>query len=143
MKKFVLLNNDGGIEVKEQENSLELETMYNWIGNGCRCIDIAESTVVTSISSNLLLIFDDEFLLNTINPEPNKIASLLFGYGYKTNDCLCGNVIIAKGVGDRTEGFTDEELDNVILTCNLMKLYAETVKFKVQQPCFEFIPGTL
>ena len=138
--KYLLVKNDGSLEVKEQESRLELKTMYSWIGNGCRFIDIKESAIVTSIKNNLLLIFDDEFLLNTENPEPNKIASLLFGYGYKTSECLCGNVIIAKGVGDSTEGFTDEELDNVIITCNLMKMYAQTIRFKVQEPCFGFVP---
>lgn len=140
MSKYLLVKNDGALEVKEQEGKLELVTMYQWIGNGCRYIDIKESAIVTNIKSNLLLIFDDEFLLNTLNPEPNKIASLLFGYGYKTNECLCGNVIIAKGVGGSTEGFTDEELDNVIITCNLMKMYAQTIRFKVQEPCFGFVP---
>ena len=139
--KYVLLKNDGEIVVKEHEGKLELKTMYDWIGNSCRFIDIKESAVVTGIKSNLLLIFDDEFLLNTQKPEPNKIASLLFGYGHKTNECLCGNVIVAKAEGSKTVGFSDEELGNVISTCNLMKMYARTVSFKVQQPYFEFITG--
>ena len=58
----------------------------------------------------VLLIFDDEFLLNNTEPKANEIASLLFGYSVMRNDCLCGNVIVAKANGSETVGFTDEEL---------------------------------
>ena len=142
MSKYVLLKNDGGIEVMEQERPLKLETMYHWIAGGCRCIDIATSVISAKMGCEVLLIFDDEFLLNTLNPEPNKIASLLFGYTVKTDDCLCGNVIVAKAEGDKTAGFTDEELKKLQKILNICKKFAKMTRFVVQKPCFEFIPGT-
>ena len=43
--KYVLLQNNGKCEVKELDKKLDLDTMYKWIGNDCRCIDIAESVI--------------------------------------------------------------------------------------------------
>ena len=40
MSKYVLLKNDGQVEMKELESALDLKTMYKWID--CYCIDIAE-----------------------------------------------------------------------------------------------------
>lgn len=143
MSKYVLLKNDGGVEVMEQERPLKLETMYHWISSGCRCIDIATSVISKKMGCEVLLIFDDEFLINHTEPKANEIASLLFGYSVIRDECLCGNVIIAKGEGDKTVGFTDTEysrLKNILETC---KKVAAMTRFKVQQPYFEFIPGTL
>lgn len=141
MKNYVLLNNDGGIEVKEQERPLELETIYNWIGNGCRCIDITTSVISKKMGCEVLLIFDDEFLLNNTEPKANEIASLLFGYSVMRDDCLCGNVIVAKANGSETVGFTDEELKKLQNILNTCKKFAVVTQFVVQKPHFEFIPG--
>lgn len=93
MSKYILLKNDGQVELKELKNTLDLDTMYKW--SDCYCIDIAESVISAKMGCKVMLIFDDEFLLNHINPQANKIASLLFGYDINTNECLCGNVIVA------------------------------------------------
>ena len=141
MSKYVLLKNSGEIEVIEQERSLKLETMYHWISGGCRCIDYAISIISQKMGCQVLLIFDDEFLLNHTEPKANEIASLLFGYSVIRDECLCGNVIIAKGEGDKTVGFTDAEysrLKNILETC---KKVAAVTRFKVQQPYFDFVPG--
>lgn len=141
MSKYVLLKNSGEIEVMEQERPLKLETMYHWISGGCRCIDYAISIISKKMGCQVLLIFDDEFLLNHTEPKANEIASLLFGYSVIRDECLCGNVIIAKGEGDKTVGFTDEEynkLKNVLETC---KKVAAVTRFKVQQPYFDFVQG--
>lgn len=142
MNKYVLLKNDGGIEVMEQERPLKLETMYHWISGGCRCIDIATSVCSAKMGCEVLLIFDDEFLLNNTEPKANEVASLLFGYSVMTDDCLCGNVIVAKANGSETMGFTDDELKKLQKILNTCKKIAAMTRFVVQKPCFEFIPGT-
>lgn len=112
--------------------------MYDWID--CRCIDIAESINSTKIGCMVLLIFDDEFLLNNIEPQTNKIASLFFGYTVTINECLCGNVIVAKDVEGETEGFTDEEIKKREELIDVCRGYSLFIKFKVQEPCVMFIP---
>ncbi|PWM76965.1 MAG: hypothetical protein DBY32_09035 [Phascolarctobacterium sp.] len=141
MSKYVLLKNSGEIEVKELDKKLELETMYKWIGNDCRCIDIAESVINKKMGCNVLMIFDDEFLLNNLEPVPNKIASLLFGYSIRTSDCLCGNVILAKADEDETVGFTDEEIAKLMRLIKITENFAPIIKFRVQEPRMTFIPG--
>ncbi len=139
--KYVLLQNNGKSEVKELDKKLDLETMYKWIGNDCRCIDIAESVINKKMGCNVLLIFDDEFLLNNSEPLPNKIASLLFGYSIRTSDCLCGNVILAKADEDETVGFTDEEIKKLMRLIKIAENFAPIIKFKVQEPRMTFIPS--
>lgn len=139
--KYVLLQNNGKSEVKELDKKLDLETMYKWIGNDCRCIDIAESVINEKMGCNVLLIFDDEFLLNNSEPQPNKIASLLFGYSIRTSDCLCGNVILAKADEDETVGFNAEEIKKLMKFIKIAENFAPIIKFKVQEPRMTFIPG--
>ena len=55
MSKYVLLKNDGQVEMKELESALDLNTMYNWIGNDCRFIDIAESVIDDKLVARLYL----------------------------------------------------------------------------------------
>lgn len=142
MSKYVLLKNDGNVEVKELGEKLELETMYDWIAGGCRCIDIAVSVIGPKMGCEVLLIFDDEFLLNNTEPKANEIASLLFGYSVVRDECLCGNVIIAKAEGSETVGFSNEELKKLHKILNTCKKLAAMTRFVVQKPCFTFIPGT-
>lgn len=142
MSKYVLLKNDGEVEIKEQ-NSLDLNTMYNWIGNDCRFIDIAESVINDKIGCKVILIFDDEFLLNHTKPIANKIASLFFGYTITTDECLCGNVIVAKDVDSETAGFTDEEIKKLEKIITSLQAVSKFLKFKVQEPRIEFMPELL
>lgn len=81
--------------------SLELERCYDLID--CRLIDIH-----TVCDGNLLLIFDDEFLLNHI-PIPNVMASQL-------DRCvLCGKVILCRTDNDgECVPFTEAEADLLI-----------------------------
>lgn len=139
MGKYVLLKKDGTVEYKEAGNKLELETMYSWIE--CRCIDIAESVISAKMGCNAMLIFDDEFLLNQIKPQANKIARLFFGYTMTTDECLCGNVIVAKDVDGETAGFTDEEILKIQSLIDICKEYSRFIKFSVQEPKMMFIPG--
>ena len=141
MSKYVLLKNSGEVEVMEQERPLKLETMYHWISGGCRCIDYAISIISQKMGCQVLLIFDDEFLLNHTEPKANEIASLLFGYSAIRDECLCGNVIIAKGEGDKTLGFSDEEYSKLKNILETSKKVAAVTRFKVQQPYFDFVPG--
>ena len=143
MSKYVLLKCDGVTEIRETESKLELKTMYEWIGNSCRCIDIATSVISKKMGCEVLLIFDDEFLLNCAEPKANEIASLLFGYSVVRDECLCGNVIIAKGDGDKTIGFTDEEIKKLKKFLNTCKKLAAITQFTVQKPSFQFIPCKL
>ena len=138
--KYVLLKNNGEIEVMEQENALKLKTMYQWIGNGCRFIDIAESVISKKMGCRVLLIFDDEFLLTNTEPQANKIASLLFGYKLSRDECLCGNVIVAKDVNGETMGFTDTEMKKLEKLIDICKGYSMFIKFNVQEPQIMFIP---
>ncbi len=138
MSKYVLLKNNGDVEVKELQQALDWQTMYKWID--CQHINIAESIISTKMGCKVLLIFDDEFLLNNIEPQANKIASLLFGYSVIRDECLCGNVIVVKNRESEMVGFTDAEynkLKNILETCNKV---AAITRFVVQKPCFEFIP---
>lgn len=143
MSKYVLLKNDGQVEMKELESALDLKTMYKWID--CYCIDIAESVISAKMGCKVMLIFDDEFLLNHNAPQANKIASLLFGYTVTTDECLCGNVIVAKEVED-DEGepyftaFDDEEIKKLNALIDVCKGYSMFIKFKVQEPRMMFIP---
>ena len=95
MSKYVVLKNDGKVEIKELEQKLELKTMYDWIG--CDLIEIGQSVINDKMDCNVKLIFDEEFLLKN-EPQVNKIASLLFGYGILHDEVLCGNVLIAKDI---------------------------------------------
>lgn len=144
MSKYILLKNDGQVEMKELENALDLDTMYEWID--CYCIDIAVSVISAKMGCKVMLIFDDEFLLNHTNPQANKIASLLFGYDINTNECLCGNVIVAKEVVDEEgeqyfTGFDDKEITKLNELFDIFKWYSMFMKFKVQEPRMMFIPG--
>lgn len=140
MSKYVLLKNDGQVEMKELESALDLNTMYNWIGNDCRFIDIAESVINDKIGCKVILIFDDEFLLNHTKPIANKIASLFFGYTLTTDECLCGNVIVAKDVDGETAGFTDDEISKLEKLIASIQAVSKFLKFEVQEPCITFIP---
>lgn len=138
MSKYILLKNNGDVEVKELQQALDLKTMYKWID--CQHIDIAESIISAKMGCRVFLIFDEEYLLNYDEPQANKIASLLFGYTIKTNECLCGNVIITKDIDGEMVGFTDAEynkLKNILKTC---KNVAAMTRFVVQKPRLEFIP---
>lgn len=112
MSKYVILKNDGNVEVKEFEQKLELETMYDWIG--CDLIEIGQSVINDKMDCNVKLVFDEEFLLKN-EPQVNKIASLLFGYGILHDEVLCGNVLIAKDVLNKEDepelgGFNEGEI---------------------------------
>ena len=114
MSKFVILKNDGTVEIKELEQKLELETMHEWIG--CDFIEIGQSVINDKMDCNVKLVFDEEFLLKN-EPQANKIASLLFGYGILHDEVLCGNVLIAKDVINEEEevelgGFSEGEIKN-------------------------------
>ena len=137
MSKYVLLKNDGQVEVKELSNELNLHTMYDWIN--CRCIDIAPSVVSDKIGCDVILIFDDELLLNNSKPQANKVASLFFGYTITTDECLCGNVIVAKDDNGETAGFTNEEINKLKNLIASAQTVSEFLKFEVQEPCIAFI----
>lgn len=114
MSKYVVLKNDGKVEIKELEQKLELKTMYDWIG--CDLIEIGQSVINDKMDCNVKLIFDEEFLLKN-EPQVNKIASLLVGYGILHDEVLCGNVLIAKDIlneeGEQElGGFNEGEIKN-------------------------------
>lgn len=139
MSKYVLLKNDGSVEVKELAEKLELETMYNWIG--CDFIEIGQSVISDKMDCDVKLVFDEEFLLKD-EPQANKIASLLFGYGVLHNEVLCGNVLIAKDVLNKEGepelgGFNDGEMKKLENIIGIAKNLTSLMIFQVQEPKIE------
>ncbi len=139
MSKYVLLKNDGNLEVKELEEKLELETMYDWIG--CDFIEIGQSIINDKMDCSVKLVFDEEFLLKN-EPQVNKIASLLFGYGILHDEVLCGNVLIAKDVLNEEgepelSGFNDGEIKKLESIIEIVRNIASIMIFKVHEPKVE------
>ena len=139
MSKYVLLKNDGNVEVKELEEKLELETMYDWIG--CDFIEIWQSIINDKMDCSVKLVFDEEFLLKN-EPQVNKIASLLFGYGILHDEVLCGNVLIAKDVLNEEgepelSGFNDGEIKKLESIIEIVRNIASIMIFKVHEPKVE------
>ena len=139
MSKFVILKNDGNVEIKELEQKLELQTMYDWIG--CELIEIGQSVINDKMDCNVKLVFDEEFLLKK-EPQANKIASLLFGYGILHDEVLCGNVLIAKDViNEKGEvelgGFSEGEIKKLESIIDIARNLASIMIFKVQEPKVE------
>lgn len=139
MSKYVLLKNDGNVEVKELEEKLELETMYDWIG--CDFIEIGQSIINDKMDCSMKLVFDEEFLLKN-EPQVNKIASLLFGYGILHDEVLCGNVLIAKDVLNEEgepelSGFNDGEIKKLESIIEIVRNIASIMIFKVHEPKVE------
>lgn len=139
MSKYVLLKNDGNVEVKELEEKLELETMYYWIG--CDFIEIGQSIINDKMDCSVKLVFDEEFLLKN-EPQVNKIASLLFGYGILHDEVLCGNVLIAKDVLNEEgepelSGFNDGEIKKLESIIEIVRNIASIMIFKVHEPKVE------
>lgn len=139
MSKYVVLKNDGKVEVKELEQKLELKTMYDWIG--CDLIEIGQSVINDKMDCNVQLIFDEEFLLKN-EPQVNKIASLLFGYGILHDEVLCGNVLIAKDVLNEEgepelSGFNDGEIKKLESIIEIVRNIASIMIFKVHEPKVE------
>ena len=139
MSKYVLLKNDGNVEVKELEEKLELETMYDWIG--CDFIEIGQSIINDKMDCSVKLVFDEEFLLKN-EPQVNKIASLLFGYGILHDEVLCGNVLIAKDVLNEVgepelSGFNDGEIKKLESIIEIVRNIASIMIFKVHEPKVE------
>lgn len=139
MSKYVLLKNDGNVEVKELEEKLELETMYDWIG--CDFIEIGQSIINDKMDCSVKLVFDEEFLLKN-EPQVNKIASLLFGYGILHDEVLCGNVLIAKDVLNEEgepelSGFNDGEIKKLESIIEIVGNIASIMIFKVHEPKVE------
>ena len=139
MSKYVILKNDGNVEIKELEQKLELETMYDWIG--CDLIEIGQSVINDKMDCNVKLVFDEEFLLKN-EPQVNKIASLLFGYGILHDEVLCGNVLIAKDVlNEEGElelgGFNEGEIKKLESIIGIASNLASMMIFKVHEPKVE------
>lgn len=139
MSKYVVLKNDGKVEIKELEQKLELKTMYDWIG--CDLIEIGQSVINDKMDCNVQLIFDEEFLLKN-EPQVNKIASLLFGYGILHDEVLCGNVLIAKDIlneeGEQElGGFNEGEIKKLESIIDIARNLASIMIFKVHEPKVE------
>ena len=139
MSKYVLLKNDGKVEIKELEQKLELQTMYDWIG--CELIEIGQSVINDKMDCNVKLVFDEEFLLKN-EPQVNKIASLLFGYGILHDEVLCGNVLITKDVlNEEGEpelgGFNEGEIKKLETIIDIARNLASMMIFKVHEPKVE------
>ncbi len=127
------------IEKKEVEK-LDLDTMYSLIG--CRYVDVKNIHPIalgSGLPSNMLLAFDDEFLVRNDNPKSNKIASFLFGY-LMHGQSLCGNVILCQDDkrGNMT-GFSDEEADDIIANLNYIDEFVSRIEFVVQEPEMRFV----
>ncbi len=123
MSKFVLLKNDGMVEIKELAHKPELKTMYDWIG--CDFIEIGQSIINDKMDCDVKLVFDEEFLLKN-EPKVNKIASLLFGYGILHDEVLCGNVLLAKDIlNEKGEpeltGFSEGEIKKLASIIDIAK----------------------
>ena len=139
MSKYVLLKNDGNVEIKELAEKLELKTMYEWIG--CDFIEIGQSVISDKMDCNVKLVFDEAFLLKN-EPQANKIASLLFGYGILHDEGLCGDVLIVKDVlNEEGEpelgGFNEGEMKKLENIIEIAKNLASLMIFKVHEPKIE------
>ena len=127
MSKYVLLKNDGNVEVKELEEKLELETMYDWIG--CDFIEIGQSIINDKMDCSVKLVFDEEFLLKN-EPQVNKIASLLFGYGILHDD-------LNEEGEPELSGFNDGEIKKLESIIEIVRNIASIMIFKVHEPKVE------
>ena len=139
MSKFVILKNDGNVEIKELEQKLELETMHEWIG--CDFIEIGQSVINDKMDCNVKLVFDEVFLMKN-EPQAYKIASQLFGIGIFHDEVLCGNVLIAKDVINEEEevelgGFSEGEIKKLESIIDIARNLASIMIFKVQEPKVE------
>lgn len=113
--------------------------MHEWIG--CDFIEIGQSVINDKMDCNVKLVFDEEFLLKN-EPQANKIASLLFGYGILHDEVLCGNVLIAKDVINEEEevelgGFSEGEIKKLESIIDIARNLESIMIFKVQEPKVE------
>lgn len=128
------------VEQVPHDGNIGLKKLYELIG--CDIVDIKEtqpagynllSTCV--MFPAMTLVFDDEFLLKTDNPQANRLASILNGYPWRHRQCLCGNVVICDSTEDGKMVPFNKEVTAKIVS-RLDKMYVEAVdriKFKVQK----------
>ena len=92
------------------------------------------------ISPKIALIFDDDFLLKNSKPVANEVASLVFGYGFLHNSCICGDVLMCllDSEGD-CQPFNEVSVNNVISTLNDINNITGDIQFVVQKPKHTFI----
>lgn len=121
---IILLKPDKPAEVKVLESDkLSLNDMYKYCG--CNMIDIRETAFKLLGDSEIEMIFDD---------------SELYGYRYH-NECLRGNVILAKKVLDEfgeinNGGFSEEETTYLLeILENMSKVTAKKI-YKLHPPMF-------
>lgn len=122
---IILLKPDKPAEVKVLESDkLSLNDMYKYCD--CNMIDIREIAFKLLGDSEIEMIFDD---------------SELYGYRYH-NECLRGNVILAKKVLDEfgeinNGGFSEEETTYLLkILENMSKVTAKKI-YKLHPPMFE------
>lgn len=140
MNIIMLKQTENEVLIEKQEvEKLDLDTMYSLIG--CRYVDVKNIHPIalgSGLPSNMLLVFDDEFLIGHENPKSNKIASFLFGY-LMHGQCLCGTVLLCKDGEEDMEGFSDEEAYELVEKLNKLDKIADKIDFEVQEPKFEFV----
>lgn len=138
---FILIKADeNGVSSIEtiDKMKMELNDYYNAIG--CNCINIHPCGMQVASVDRQLVVFDDEFLLNTDKPVANKLASVLYGY-HKHGQCLCGNVVIGKATDEDIVGFTKDECDMIVKLYKAIIDGANKAEFVVQEPMMTYVRG--
>lgn len=135
--KTVLENNTVAniIQRIPHTGDIELATMYKYCE--CRCIDVKNiNTSFLDNMKNIVVIFDEEFLLKSGDIYANEIASVLYGY-LEHGECLCGNVMLCKTTDDGDcVPFEEKEADRIMKLLYELEwlIQANDIEFKVQQP---------
>lgn len=135
---FILIKADAnGVSSIEtiDKKKMGLQDYYNAID--CHCINIHPLNMQAACIGRQMVVFDDEFLLNTDKPVANKLASALYGY-HKHGQCLCGNVVIGKDGGEDINGFTKAEADELVGLYKMLLEDANKCEFVVQEPIMTF-----
>lgn len=127
------------------DTAVSLDMMYEH----CKCDIVDIRTVplflntedpILGLTPKVALIFDDDFLLKNPKPVANEIASLVFGYGFLHNNCLCGDVLMClmDSEGD-CQPFSEHSINNIISTLNDINNITDDIQFVVQKPKHTFI----
>ena len=135
---FILIKADeNGVSSIETIDKTEMSLQEYYDAIGCSCINVQPLNMQAACMPRQLVVFDDEFLLNTAKPVANKLASALYGY-HKHGQCLCGNVIVGRHGGDDIKGFTKAEADELVGLYKMLMADANEREFVVREPVMTF-----
>lgn len=135
---YILIKADeNGVSSIETIDKKEMCLQDYYDAIGCSCINVHPLNMQAACMPRQVVVFDDEFLLNTDEPVANKLASALYGY-HKHGQCLCGNVIVGRYGDDDVKGFTKEQADVIVKLYSILMADANKCEYIVQEPVMTF-----